>query len=193
MKLFKTIVIIILAVGLALSLSLNIFILTILEVSDAESFKQVLLCRELLESFEQLGPPEFEEEPETEPDSDLTQDESRVIYDDNNVRITFIKQKAGLLGPSLVLSIENTGTKTIDVEFTNVFINDCRADFSSCYCSSLDGGGKAIETLTLWESDYEDTADRPEKVEFTLLITEYTEHSTWRTILESEPICISLN
>ena len=193
MKLFKTIVIIVLAVLLTLSLSLNVFILTIFEISDVESFKQVLFCRELLESLQQTAIPEPEEDPDLELDSEFTQDEARVIYDENNVRVTFIKQKAGLVGPSLVLSIENTGTKTIDVDFTNVFINDWRADLSGCYCSSLDGGGKAIETLTLWESDYEDIADRPEKVEFTLLITEYTEHSTWRTILESEPICISLN
>ena len=58
MKLAKTIIIMVLSVLLALSVSLNIFIFVIFGIKDVQSFKQVLLSKELLDSFISLSVPE---------------------------------------------------------------------------------------------------------------------------------------
>ena len=199
----KTIVIMVLSVMLTLTLAFNIFILTIFEIKDVKSFKQVLLCRELVDSMNPLDQSPTEDTdslPDTSikipEDTSATNDiptEAKVVYNANNIKITYIKQEEGLLGPSLKFYIENNSDHAVDINFTNVFINDWLSDMSGGYCSELASGKRAYASLTLWESDYSEFTDKPEKIEFTINIVNYTDSGTWSSIEESDPICIILN
>ena len=204
MKLVKTIAIITLSVMLTLSVSLNIFIITLLEIEDVDSFKQVLLCRELMDSMSQLqgdaentGKPVDTTQPET-PNTeteipniiDKAPTDAEVIYNENGVKISYVEQELGLMGPSLKFYVENNTDQTLDICLTNIYIDGFKAEYCGMYCSELGAGKKAYESLTLWESDYEDFSEFPSVIEFVVKIQDST---SWNTLVETEPMYICLD
>jgi hypothetical protein len=204
MKLVKTIAIITLSVMLTLSVSLNIFIITLLEIEDVDSFKQVLLCRELMDSMSQLqgddektGKPVDTTQPET-PNTeteipniiDKAPTDAEVIYNENGVKISYVEQELGLMGPSLKFYVENNTDQTLDICLTNIYIDGFKAEYCGMYCSELGAGKKAYELLTLWESDYEDFSEFPSVIEFVVKIQDST---SWNTLVETEPMYICLD
>ena len=158
MQLAKTIIIMALAVLLVLSVSLNIFILTIFGIKDATSFKQVLLCKELLDSFNntEIETPETEDttpEDTGVPDQDTEIPTASFTYSNDWIKVTQLKQTAGLMGPGIKFELENISTESVLISFREIYIDGYKADLSGLYCECLDPGMKAIEELTLWESD----------------------------------------
>jgi hypothetical protein len=195
MKLVKTIAIITLSVMLTLSLSLNVFIITLLEIKDVDSFKQVLLCRELIDSMSQLDDTtagESTDKVET-PDTEVKVPEveapevAEVIYNENGIKISFVAQELGLMGPSLKFFVENNTDQTLDICLTNIYIDGIQAEYTGMYCNELAAGRKAYETLTLWESDYEGF---PSVIEFVVKIQN---PETWDTIVETDRMYICLD
>ncbi len=202
MKLAKTIIIMVLSVLLAISIFFNIFITTILEIKDVESFKQVLLCRELIESMNQLSDTDNNGKVDV-PSSDLVDTESpdaeipstsnkapadaSVIYNENGVKISFVEQELGLMGPSLKFYVENNTDQALDICLTNIYIDGIQAEYTGMYCNELAAGRKAYETITLWESDYEGF---PSVIEFVVKIQD---SDTWNTIVETEPMYLCLD
>jgi hypothetical protein len=195
MKLVKTIAIITLSVMLTLSLSLNVFIITLLEIKDVDSFKQVLLCRELIDSMSQLDDTtagestDKVETPDTEvkvPEAEAPED-AEVIYNENGIKISFVAQELGLMGPSLKFFVENNTDQTLDICLTNIYIDGIQAEYTGMYCNELAAGRKAYETLTLWESDYEGF---PSVIEFVVKIQDST---SWNTIVETKPMYLCLD
>lgn len=191
MKLAKTIIIMILSVLLALSISLNIFILTIFGIKDLQSFKQVLLCKELLDSFTSMSSPEATPDastPEADtPEADASTEE--VFYQDEYVIIRKLKQETGLLGPTVVFSVENISTYPVLISFKDVYIDGYKADLSGLYCECLDPGMKAIEDFTLWKSDYEDFTSKPKEVRF---IIDIMDPHNFVSLVEPTPAKITI-
>lgn len=191
MKLAKTIIIMILSVLLALSISLNIFILTIFGIKDLQSFKQVLLCKELLDSFTGMSSPEATP-PETTPDVSTPEADAsteEVFYQDEYVIIRKLKQETGLLGPTVVFSVENISTYPVLISFKDVYIDGYKADLSGLYCECLDPGMKAIEDFTLWKSDYEDFTSKPKEVCF---IIDIMDPHNFVSLVEPTPAKITI-
>lgn len=211
MKLAKTIIICVLSCLLTLSVALNIFTYTIFEIHDVESFKQVLFSKELLDSFTSIGndsedtsedtiidsdnssEPEQEaeqtpdqQEPEVE-DNKLTKGD--IIFDEGNILITFVEQSVGLLGPSFKFCVENKTDKTINVSFTDLYIDGFMADVSGGSTQQLEPDKKAFVDVTIWEMDYEDFTDDPEQVEYIIRIWD---PETWADIIVSEKQVIYL-
>jgi hypothetical protein len=191
MKLAKTIIIMILSVLLALSISLNIFILTIFGIKDLQSFKQVLLSKELLDSFTSMSSPEATPDvstPEVDtPEADASTEE--VFYQDEYVIIRKLKQETGLLGPTVVFSVENISTYPVLISFKDVYIDGYKADLSGLYCECLDPGMKAIEDFTLWKSDYEDFTSKPKEVRF---IIDIMDPHNFVSLVEPTPAKITI-
>ena len=198
MKLVKTITIITLSVLLAISAFFNIFITSMLEIKDVKSFKQVLLCRELIDSMGQLsGDTTNTDKPET-PNIETTvpevqtkePNEEMIIYNENGVKISYVAQELGLMGPSLKFYVENNTNQTLDICLTDIYIDGFKADLSGMYCSSLGAGKKAYESLTLYEFEYEDFSDFPSVIEFVVKIQDST---SWNTIVETKPMYLCLD
>ena len=201
MKLVKTITIMVLSMLLAISLFFNIFITSMLEIKDAKSFKQVLLCRELVNSMSQPSEdtanknetvdtyPEISAPETTKPTNKIPVDAS-TIYNENGVKIMLVEQELGLLGPSLKFYIENNTNKTLDIRLTDVYIDGFKADYSSLYCDNLGAGKKAYDSLTMWESDFEEYTEFPSVVQFVVMIQD---SESWNVIAETEHINICLD
>ena len=193
MKLAKTIIIMILSVLLALSISLNIFILTIFGIKDIQSFKQVLLCKELLDSFTNLDPSIEQDIPEdTEPDNVQVETESEDIeafsFANAYISVTELKQEAGLMGPIITLKLENISDETIRVSFVDLSIDGYVSQYSSTgvYADILDPGMKAVRDISLWESDYEAFTSKPEAITFTIEVIDPNTYG----IIASEEVTI---
>ena len=143
-------VIIILVAALIGSVLYNNFIFTLLEVTDAESLRQVIVCREMLEVLQQAqdtkapdaelnstepetvipaedSESEVPEPEETQPtlNSDIKVEttEDKIIYEDNYARITYIKQELSIFGPTVKFLIENKSEIVLDISFTDVYID----------------------------------------------------------------------
>lgn len=182
-KLGKTITIFILSALLVMSTFFNIFFLTMFGIKDVESFKRALLSKELLDGL--TGTTEVV--PETDVDQNTSENtsdatESKVVFSEGNIKITYVEQESGLLGPSFKFLIENNSTDSIYVSFTDVYVDGYLTDLSGgSTLSELAPSRKTFVSLTVWESDYEDFTDSPTNVEYTILVVNA---DTWETIVE---------
>lgn len=202
MKLVKTIIICVLSCLLTLSVSLNIFTYTIFGIHDVESFKQVLFSKEILDSFTSVGngsedtsddaitdssndgsksdqTPE-QQEPEVDTNK-LTKGD--IIFDEGNILITFVEQSEGLLGPQFKFCVENKTSKSINVSFTDLYIDGFMAEVSGGSIQQLESGKKAFIDVTIWEMEYEDFTNDPEQVEYIIRIWD---PETWVDIIVSD-------
>jgi hypothetical protein len=181
-KLGKIIAIMVLSVLLVLSTFFNVFFLAIFGIKDAESFRRALLNKELLDELtdvtdvtEETTVPDVDYNP-----SDAT--ESVVVFNEEGIKITYIKQETGLLGPSFKFLIENNSIDSIYVSFTDVYVDGYLTDLSGgSTLSDLAPSKKTFVSLTVWESDYEEFTDSPTNVDYTILIVNA---DTWETIAE---------
>lgn len=202
MKLAKTIIICVLSCLLTLSVSLNIFTYTIFGIHDVESFKQVLFSKEILDSFASIGngsedtsddstidssndDSELDQTPEQqEPEVDTNKlVKGDIIFDEGNILITFVEQSEGLLGPSFKFCVENKTDRSINVSFTDLYIDGFMADISGGSTQQLEPDKKAFVDVTIWEMDYEDFTNDPEQVEYIIRIWD---PETWADIIVSD-------
>lgn len=187
MKLAKTIIIIVLSVLLTLSVSLNIFIFVIFGIKDAQSFKQVLLSKELFDSLTNMSVPESTldvsnpestpevsipepdtEVPEQAPESDSASETEAFYYTNAWITVKELKQGVGLMGPTITVELENISDNAIRVSFKDLSIDGYVSQYSSTgvYAEILEPGMKAIREISLWESDYEAFTSKPKEVRF---------------------------
>lgn len=215
MKLAKTIIIIVLSVLLAFSVFFNIFIMTVLDIKNVESFKQVMLCRELVNSVGQLSDTEdsaITETPDTEPtetepvetepsiieviETDILDYNNNVepciVYDAEGIKITFVEQDLGPMGLTLKFYIENNTKYTLDICLTDVYIDGFKAEYCGVYCSGLAAGKKSYETLTLWEADYEDFTEFPTFPSVVQFVVKVKDPAARNILVETAPIHLCL-
>jgi hypothetical protein len=196
MKLAKTIAIITLSVMLTLSLSLNIFIFTIFEIKDVNSFKQALLCRELFESLSQLGDTDTDYSDDITVDTDAPNteikvpeaeapEEAEVIYDENGVKISLVSKELTLFGPKLKFFVENNTDKALTIQLTDLYIDGIQSGPVYMYCGGLSANRKAYETIDLY--DYETF---PSVIEF---VVEISDPDTYDTIIKTDRMYLCLD
>jgi hypothetical protein len=187
MKTWKVIILCVLSSLLTLSLFFNIFFLTIFGAWTPESFKKALLGKELVDAFTNVEVPDTTPpgtDPDTEvevPDNSFGIKEGEVVYSENGITITYMKQEEGLLGPRFKFFVENNYSHTIYVAARNVYIDGILAELSGGSQSDIEVGKKAFLEINLWSSDYEDYTDCPTKVEFDILIMH---DDNWETLFE---------
>lgn len=193
--------------GLTVSIACNKFILTVFDIKDAESFKNAVICHELVESMQhgsgqvdtdtitfetdsQELTEDFEvktEEPkqeETKPEiADAVTNE--IVYEDDFIKVTYVKQELSLFGPTIKFLVESKTANTVDVSFTDVHIDGYMADTCGAFVFELAEGKKSFETLYIYESDYEDFTSFPSMIEFTIKVQD---SESWNDLAESDTI-----
>lgn len=194
MRLFKLIMNCVMSVLLVLSVILNIFIFSVLGIHDGESFKQTLLAKELLTGFSSTETETTESTESTEPDvcpdewfvtddpnhslenNSTTDNEDYTsdlppIYQDEQVKITYLRKEDSIFGLDYKFLIENTSDRPLTISFTDLYIDGYKVDLSGLYCDDLAIGAKSVESLTLYQSEWEDFTFSPKKVEFRVRLT----------------------
>ena len=183
MRMFKLITNCVISVLLVLSVVLNIFILSVLGISNGESFRQVVMAKELATTSSSTETPEVAEATEpsteitapettpteptttTEPDTAETPDVTP-IYQDENVKITYVRQDENLFGLEYKFLVENTSDRPLTITFSDLYIDGFKVDLSGLYCENLAIGAKSVESMILYQSEWEDFTTSPDRVEF---------------------------
>jgi hypothetical protein len=193
----KLIAIFALSTALVISLALNIFTYSFLGIHNMEDFKQVLLSKELLDAFTEVGTPE-DNTNDTILDNDEdnnNQVEDNDSSDDSNIEtgttsigcitlayegivIKEIKTERSLLGKTITFLVENTTEESICVSFRDIYIDGYVAGLSGASVQDLKPGKKAYVDLTLWEADWEDFTNDPSTYEFTIVIYDPNNYDT---------------
>jgi hypothetical protein len=169
-----------LSASLAVSIFLNIFICSVLGISNGESFGQLLLAKELVTELGHLNTEQDSgatQKPDTtvpsttppttpEPDEDKPGVEQSLSYSNDFIKVEFLNQTEGLLGPTLRFKVENCSDRVLNISFTDVYIDGYQASLSGGYCGELAVGKKAFVDLTLWQSDWEDFTSWPQEISF---------------------------
>lgn len=181
MRLFKLIMNCVVAVLLVLSLLTNILICSILGIRDGESFRQLILAKGQVtaqdsdrpvveEATEVTGPVEEETGPaETVEPTTVTETEvSEIppIYQDENVKVTYLRQEDNIFGLDYKFLIENTSDRPLTITFSDLYIDVFKVDLSGLYCDNLEIGAKAVKSLTLIQSEWEEFTTSPNRVDF---------------------------
>ena len=205
MKAWKIIILCVVSSLLTLSMFFNIFFLTIFGAWTPDGFKKALLGTETVHTSEEVETPTDDpvvEVPDTTlPDTDLDTEvevpddsfgikEGEVVYSENGITITYMKQEEGLLGPRFKFFVENNYSHTIYVAVRNVYIDGILAELSGGSQSDIEVGKKAFLEINLWSSDYEEYTDYPTKVEFDLLIMH--EDNWVETLFEIDDIVLQV-
>ena len=192
-KRFKVIVNFIIAVLFIVSVSFNLFIMSIFEISDAKSFKQALLAKELLDDFNSVESNNITEDEVTDEATvvedtteevieETTEVEEAVekndsiksvippLYQDENVKITYLNKVDSTFGLAYEFEIENTSDKPVTVEFSDIYIDGFKVELSELTCKTLAIGEKATGVLTLVQSEWEAFTTEPSKIEFRITL-----------------------
>lgn len=210
MKTWKVIILCVLSSLLTLSMFCNIFFLTIFGAWTPDGFKKALLGKELVDAFTNVEEevetpaddpvvevpdtdvPDTESNTDTEvetPESDFGLQENEVVYSENGITITYLKQESSLFGPSFKFCVTNNSNEVLWVSATNVYIDGVQASVSGGSVSDIEIGKKAFFDLTLWEAEYEDFTDYPTKVEFDIKIYD---DDTWEDMYIIENLILQV-
>lgn len=168
MKLFKIIMNCVITVLLVLSVVTNIFILSILGIHNGETFKQAILAKELLNGFSSVEPEDNNTVESTTPEDSQPTVKPDVdpIYQDEYVRITYMRYEDDYMGREYKFLIENLSDQPLTVVFDEVYIDGFKVDMSGLYCDDLAAGTKKIECFSLYQYEWEEFTDCPKKAEF---------------------------
>lgn len=79
--------------------------------------------------------------------------------------------------------MENKTSKSINVSFTDLYIDGFMAEVSGGSIQQLESGKKAFIDVTIWEMEYEDFTNDPEQVDYIIRIWD---PETWADIIVSD-------
>lgn len=105
--------------------------------------------------------PVADNETTTEDDSN----EYEPVYQDSNIRVTYVGYEVKAYGPVVYFNIENLSEKALTVLFTDVYIDDCRVYTSGLTCEKLAASSETVEEFVLLPEDNADV-DNVDKVSF---------------------------
>lgn len=187
-KLWKLIVLSVLGVILTVSLTFNIFFINMFGIHDSDSFKQALLSKEILNGLVNVGDSDNAEDslltdnvddlPTTDnqdnnssnnnADTNTELQKGEIIFQKEEVTITFVRQESELLGPSFIFMVKNESDIYVNVSFTDLYLDDFLLEISGGSTFDIAPGKSATIELKLWESEYEDFVNSPQKLEYVI-------------------------
>jgi hypothetical protein len=102
-----------------------------------------------------------------------------VFFENEFVRITYLKYEDGVFGPEYVFEIENISDKELTVRFSDLYIDNYQVFISGLTCTDLLAGKKAVSEMTLLTTEWEQFTDCPTSVSFIIEIVNPKSYSTY--------------
>lgn len=102
-----------------------------------------------------------------------------VFFENELVRITYLKYEDGVFGPEYVFEIENISDKELTVRFSDLYIDNYQVFISGLTCTDLLAGKKAVSEMTLLTTEWEQFTDCPTSVSFVIEIVNPKSYSTY--------------
>lgn len=102
-----------------------------------------------------------------------------VFFENEFVRITYLKYEDGVFGPEYVFEIENISDKELTVRFSDLYIDNYQVFISGLTCTDLLAGKKAVSEMTLLTTEWEQFTDCPTSISFIIEIVNPKSYSTY--------------
>lgn len=134
-------------------------------------------------SIEDTSTPDVEDEPIEVIPTDT------IIFSEEGVTISYVNFFEDMWGLNFKFCVENNSDKTVDVRFTDVYVDDFATSLSGGSCSDLLPGKKAFVELTIYDSEYKEITDYPSYIEYTIKLID---SETYNTIIEQDSNTIEL-
>lgn len=189
MKLFKLISVCVISVLLVVSIVLNIFLLSGFKFTK-ESCDKVPQPPVVLETEDQSDRNEFpKNDPSTQTYVDSSKEEvkeeTNYLYEDNNLKVTYVGKNPEPIEPTYLFKLENTSTKTITVLFTDVYVDGRQVFISGLTCEKLLPGTSVTEDFVLSNKEFEEYTTSPTNVTFKIKLVN---SKSYLDLYESEQI-----
>lgn len=110
----------------------------------------------------------------SEPESDVTS-----VYEDNNIKVSYIETQQDVFGVVHKFRIENKTTKTLTVLFTDIIINGQKVYTSGLTCENLLPETTTVEDFVLLDKDYEHFTSSPDNVNFIIKLVNSKSRLDW--------------
>lgn len=189
MKLFKIIMNCVIATLLVVSITLNIFVLAGFRIVYTDTYIPNTNVSQNANNEPQNGcNKQNNKQPNRQPNNFNNQQnntqqsptETREVFFENElVRITYLKYEEGVFGPEYVFEIENISDKELTVRFSDLYIDNYQVYISGLTCTDLLAGKKAVSEMTLLTTEWEQFTDCPTSVSFVIEIVNPKSYSTY--------------
>lgn len=116
-------------------------------------------------------------------------DSGDVAYEGNGVKIVVkgLSEDMSIMGPSVVVYIENTGDKDVTVQTRDVSVNGFMLD--PIFSCDIGAGKHAVDTITFMSSDFEENGiSAIESLELSFHIFDF---DSWDTIVDTDVISLT--
>jgi len=193
MKIFKMILNCVLPTILVFSLVLNVLLLCGFEITkktdtgDVSNITNTNLKIDTSGSYDLNTDKVDENEDNNKTDfdtnynPDISNDESvgTLIYDDTNIKVTYLstQEKDGNIIHNF--KIENLTKKTLSIMFTDIIINGTKVYISGLTCENLLPETSTVEEFVLYEKDWNSFTEDPSDISFKIELVNSKSRLDW--------------
>lgn len=192
MKLFKMILCCVIPTVLVFSIVLNILLLCGFEFTRKSNNTEPVLNSTITNT----KPYEFREDPNTTNEDDNTSDlvvtqkyeetspnpeqpVGKLVYDDTNIKVTYVSTQKIDEGIVHNFKIENLTKKTLTVSFTDIIINGTKVYISGLTCENLLPETDTVEEFVLYEKDWNSFTENPSDISFRIELVNSKSRLDW--------------
>lgn len=113
------------------------------------------------------------------PDTSNDEPAETLIYDDTNIKVTYVstQEKAGNIIHNF--KIENLTEKTLSISFTDVIINGTTVYVSGLTCENLLPNTSTVEEFVLYEKDWNTFTEEPSNILFKIKLMNSKSRLDW--------------
>lgn len=189
MKLFKIIMNCVIATLLVVSVTINIFVLAGFRIVNTNTYTpNTNVSQNANNEPQNECNKQNNRQPNKQPNSFNTQQNNtqqnntetkEVFFENEFVRITYLKYEDSIFGPEYIFEIENISDKELTVRFSDLYIDNYQVFISGLTCTDLLAGKKAVSEMTLLTTEWEQFTDCPTSVSFIIEIVNPKSYSTY--------------
>lgn len=128
-----------------------------------------------------------EESSEEKTENDNTTQSNQVLYEDANIKITYVGIEEGVLGTEMKLLLENYSNKSVTVQTRETSVNGVMVD--PIFSSDIAPGKKTNDSISFYSLE-DEGIDEIGTVELSFHIFD---SDTWETIIDTDPVTVVVN
>ena len=114
-----------------------------------------------------------------ETSSNTNQPVGKLVYDDTNIKVTYVPTQKKDSNIVHNFKIENLTKKTLTISFTDIIINGTKVYISGLTCENLLPETDAVEEFVLYEKDWNSFTEDPSDISFRIELVNSKSRLDW--------------
>jgi hypothetical protein len=198
MKLFKLISVCVISVLLVISITLNIFLLSGFKITKEDSKNvtvqnsQVVIDTQNNSTKDSIPNPNLNNSiPDNStkcPNEEKKEDTTNYLYKDNNIKVTYLGQDKERVERTYLFYLENLSTKTVNVLFTDIYVDGKQLFISGLSCENLLPETSRTENFILFSKEVDQYSKSPTTVTFKIKLVN---SNSYLDLYESDQITLT--